>query len=83
MAASVRPGVLPGWSFYGGNIAEMREQMAMADGPWALIECRPWDLTSSFFAEVYNTNCQIINIFNWESIRNDETAIGAIREILR
>ena len=81
-AASVRPGVLPGWSFYGGDIAEMHEQIAMAGEQWALIECRPWELNAQFFRDVYNTNCRIINIFNWESIREDENAIQAIREIL-
>jgi len=81
--ASVRPGVLPGWSFYGGSISEMNEQIAMADGPWALIECRPWDLNSLFFATVYSTDCRIINIFNWELMREDEKAIKAIRHVLQ
>ena len=36
--ASVRPGVLPGWSFYGGDICEMDRQLAMAPDGWALIE---------------------------------------------
>jgi len=55
----------------------------MADGPWALIECRPWDLNSLFFATVYSTDCRIINIFNWELMREDEKAIKAIRHVLQ
>lgn len=81
--ASVRPGVLPGWSFYGGNIHEMDRQLAMAPDGWALIECRPWDLTLSFLRSVYETGCRIVNIFNWESIREDTKTLQALQTILQ
>ena len=80
--ASVRPGVLPGWSFYGGEIHEMDRQLAMAPDGWALIECRPWDLTVPFLKSVYNTGCRIINIYNWESIRDDSKTTDVLKTIL-
>ena len=80
--ASVRPSVVPGWSFYGGNITEMDRQLAMAPEGWALIECRPWDLTVPFLESVYDTGCRIINIFNWESIRGDGKTLQVLQEVL-
>ncbi len=81
--ASVRPGVLPGWSFYGGDIHEMDRQLAMSPEGWALIECRPWDLTVPFLESVYHTGCRIINIFNWESVREDDRTLQVLKTILQ
>ena len=80
--ASVREGVTPGWSFYGGEVSELDPQIAFTDGRWALIECRPWDLDEKLFRDAYRKGAEIVNIYNWESIRDDERSLDVIRKIL-
>ena len=80
--ASVREGVTAGWSFYGGEVSELDPQIAFTDGRWALIECRPWDLDEKLFLDAYRKGAEIVNIYNWESIRDDERSLDVIRKIL-
>jgi len=55
----------------------------MAPDGWALIECRPWDLSLPFLRSVYETGCRIVNIFNWESIREDTKTLQVLHSILQ
>ena len=80
--ASVRDGVLPGWSFYGGAVSELDEQIHAAGERWALIECRPWDLDTGLFTDAYGKGAEIVNIYNWEAIRDNEKAVDVVRKVL-
>jgi hypothetical protein len=77
-------GVMPGWSLY-WDLAYEDTFIDLADGgPWAAIELRSWNLSYEFLDTLLNyRNCQIINIYNWESIEDDPNTIDALKKVLK
>lgn len=75
---------VPGWSFYNAPPESAAHLLDELDGaPWAAIEFQPWNLSSDLFRRFFEyRNCRIINIYNWDQIRNDTDTIAAIKEIL-
>jgi hypothetical protein len=79
-------GVIPGWSWYDTNLEWIDTTLLakLKKMEWAAIEVKPWDLSAQIFTDLFNLKgCRYINIFNWESIRNDEKTINAIKTVLR
>lgn len=75
---------IPGWSFY--NVAPtVADQLLdeIDNTPWAAIEFQPWNLSPDLFDIYFNhRNCRFVNIYNWDSIRSDNSAISAIKKAL-
>ena len=77
-------GVLAGWSFYEETINSIDRVIDLADGRnWAAIEFKPWGLSYDLLNQVINyRNCRIINIYNWESVRDNVDYLKIFKDIL-
>ena len=78
-------GVIPGWSWYDADLDWIDSSLLskLKKEEWAAIEVKPWGLSAQILNELFALKgCRYINIFNWESIRDDEKTINAIKTVL-
>ena len=81
---ALTPYAQPGWSFYNvpPEVAAGPIQQ-LAGTPWGAVEFQPTGLSPALFDEFFSAdNCRMVNIYNWESIRNDAGALAAVRGAL-
>jgi hypothetical protein len=76
--------ILAGWSFYEDSIMSIDKVIDLAGGrAWAAIEFKPWGLTYELLNQVLNyRNCRIVNIYNWESVRDNSDYLKIFKDIL-
>ncbi len=81
---ALTPYAQPGWSFYNMSAQAANVPLAQLDlTPWAAVEFQPWGLSRHLFDSFFTYgNCRLVNVFNWESIRWNPSAVAAVRQTL-
>jgi hypothetical protein len=86
-AASVShiEGIIPGWSWYDNDFANIDKAIDKANGgPWAAIEVKPFGLAPDVIDDLFaHRNNKYVNIFNWEGIMDDKNTLNAIKAALK